>query len=533
LSRRSLVPPRTIGIIDHSGECSDLAEALCAAAGDVGATARVIGNENPAARDGLDTYVMLVPPSRQFDAATAVTDVATFFSERKWWPGVHDAVTDYWLVTVAGEAVVAGDAPPSLLAAAASAGFRCVGAKYPGTRFRHLDLPAGSSSNVGASPATAVSIVAALHTAHESELAVRDSALYAKRIVETDSPATHSNSKSAEHVLIVGGTGNLGLEFCEHFARRGTGRITLINRSGETAAVAARLQHIRATTSTEIRVIACDLADHAAVALLAQQGPPAELIIHAAVEYSGVELENITAEVVEHALHAKVVGIARVLDTVPRAANCRVVLCSSVSATVGGRGLALYAAGNRMLDALSYRLRSEGVDCISVQWGHWKVHLDESGLAMLTGLGVVPMQPADALAVGTERLSRNAIVASFDLDRARSVLETCGRGSLLSQLSSAPVPAPVRNEDRPAAQPQAELAQTGAARRLVDLLAQAIGVDSGDLIDTSVPMVAIGLDSLQALEFRRRVKIELNHDLEVADLLGGASIAEVLAKLDA
>jgi mycobactin polyketide synthetase MbtD len=45
-------------------------------------------------------------------------------------------------------------------------------------------------------------------------------------------------------------------------------------------------------------------------------------------------------------------------------------------------------------------------------------------------------------------------------------------------------------------------------------------------------MVAIGLDSLQALEFRRRVKIELNYELEVADLLGGASIAEVLAKLE-
>ena len=44
-------------------------------------------------------------------------------------------------------------------------------------------------------------------------------------------------------------------------------------------------------------------------------------------------------------------------------------------------------------------------------------------------------------------------------------------------------------------------------------------------------MVAIGLDSLQALELRRRVKIEFNHDLEVSDLLGGASIADVLTKL--
>ncbi|MDT5221584.1 MAG: mycobactin polyketide synthetase MbtD, partial [Mycobacterium sp.] len=506
--------------------CSDLAQALCAAAGDVGASACVVGSERDSAGAGLDTYVIHDPQYPDLDAEAAVAEVAMFFSERAWWRGVKEGVTDYWLVTVAGEAVLPSDAPPSLLPAAASAGFRCVGAKYPGTRFRHLDLPAGSSSTAGASPATAVSIVAALHTAHESELAIRDGVLYAKRVIESELSATDSNAAPAEHVLLVGGTGKLGLEFCQHFARAGTERITLVNRSGETNGVADRLQSIRAATSTDIRVVACDLTDRAAVASLAQQGPPADLIIHAAVEYSGVELEDITAEIVDQALQAKVVGIARVLETYPRAENCPVVLCSSVSATVGGRGLALYAAGNRMLDAMAYRLRSIGVKCVSVQWGHWKVHLDDSGLTMLNGLGVVPMQPADALAVGTQELSHNAIVAAFDLDRARSVLETCGRGSLLSQLSAAPVRPPSGIE----AQPHAE--ETGVSRRLVDLLAQAIGVEGGDLIDTSVPMVTIGLDSLQALEFRRRVKVELNYDLEVADLLGGASIAEVLAKLE-
>jgi mycobactin polyketide synthetase MbtD len=68
-------------------------------------------------------------------------------------------------------------------------------------------------------------------------------------------------------------------------------------------------------------------------------------------------------------------------------------------------------------------------------------------------------------------------------------------------------------------------------QRFMKLLAQAIGVEHAETIDTEIPMVAIGLDSLQALELRRRVKIEFNHDLEVADLLGGASIADVLAQL--
>ena len=63
--------------------------------------------------------------------------------------------------------------------AAASAGFRCVGAEHPGVRFRHLDLDAGSTS-----PEIAVTILTALHTADESELALRNGSLYAKRVVE-------------------------------------------------------------------------------------------------------------------------------------------------------------------------------------------------------------------------------------------------------------------------------------------------------------------------------------------------------------
>jgi mycobactin polyketide synthetase MbtD len=99
------------------------------------------------------------------------------------------------------------------------------------------------------------------------------------------------------------------------------------------------------------------------------------------------------------------------------------------------------------------------------------------------------------------------------------VLETCGRASLLSQLSAPDVKTP------------APVTETDLSQRLMTVLAQAIGVDRAETIDREVPMVAIGLDSLQALEVRRRVKIEFNHDLEVADLLGGASIADVLAQL--
>lgn len=517
LSHRSLLPPRALGIVDHSGAWTVLAGALCAAAGTVGATARVVDLQNQPDTDGLDTHVILLPPSTGLDDSAATAEVARFFSDRAWWPGVGKAITECWLVTVGAEALP-GDPPPDSVHAAASAGFRCIGAEHPGVRFRHLDLDANSTS-----PDAAVAILTALHTGDESELALRGGGLYAKRMVEREASQAGSDSPPLDHVLIIGGTGNLGLEFCDHFARRDARRITLVSRSGGTAAVAERLEQIRSATSTEIRVAKCDVGDHEPVTLLAQQhrGAPADLIIHAAVQYSGAELADLTADKVDDALCAKVIGLDRVLATFPRTAECRVVLCSSIAATVGGRGLIAYAAANRMLDAMAHRLRTEGLDCVSVQWGQWAVTFDPdaAGTAKLSVTGLCPMAPHDALALGLARHQDNAVVAAFDLDKARSVLETCGRASLLSKLTATDVPV---LEDR---------VDAGPSQRLVRLVAQAIGVERAETIDAEVPMVAIGLDSLQALELRRRVKAEFDHDIEVADLLGGASIADVVARL--
>jgi mycobactin polyketide synthetase MbtD len=116
-------------------------------------------------------------------------------------------------------------------------------------------------------------------------------------------------------------------------------------------------------------------------------------------------------------------------------------------------------------------------------------------------------------------LSENAGVVAFDSSRARSVLEACGRGALL---------APVNSPDPESRYP---LAESDASRWLTTLVAGAVGVDRVDTIDTTVPMVALGLDSLQALELRRRIKIGCNHDVEVADLLGGASIDDVIERI--
>ncbi|MGV7852561.1 KR domain-containing protein, partial [Mycobacterium kansasii] len=91
-------------------------------------------------------------------------------------------------------------------------------------RFRHLDLPAGLTTAESAD-----AILAAVHTPEEPELAFRNGGLYAKRLVENETRDADSGTAPPEHALIIGGTGNLGLEFCDHFAHHGARRITLVS----------------------------------------------------------------------------------------------------------------------------------------------------------------------------------------------------------------------------------------------------------------------------------------------------------------
>ncbi|MFD0365985.1 nocobactin polyketide synthase NbtC [Nocardia sp. GCM10030253] len=526
LVQRSMTPPRALGIIDHTGGHAELAAALCEYATSQGLTARLIDGETGSGEGDVDTVVVLLPGLPEMDGSTAVAATSEFFGERRWWSKPDAAVTEYWLVTVGGEAVVPGDGAPHPVHAAAGAGFRSAGTEYPGIAFRHLDLASGQ-----AGPDSVPAIIGALHTAEEPELALRDGNLYAKRLTEADRTAI-TGLATPESVVITGGTGSLGLEFCEHLVRRGAKQITLVSRSGETAAVAQRLRRIRAMGSTEIRVIPCDIGDSAAVSRMADQlrDAPAQLIIHAAADNSTIaelELAEITPERVDHALRGKVVGIANVLDSLARVDDCQVVLCSSLAATLGGRGTVVYAAANRMLDAFAHRRRAEGLPCVSVQWGQWAVFQGrgDSDITKLAEVGYLPMRSADAIALGLGGLRQNAIVAAFDWDRGRSVLGAFGYGPVLSGLAT---PSVVSDAPLPISVPGQASAGTDVPEWMVRVLAEIIGADDLDMIDSTKPLVAIGLDSLQALELRRRVKSEFQYELPVADLIGGASLDDVV-----
>lgn len=531
LPRRRLGRPRPLAVLDPTGACTEIT-ALLAEAGSAQEVPIHLAKSNAAGLSGAgdaDTVVILVPEQPDTDDAEAVDAVAQFFGNTHWMPPLPESITACWLVTTRGEAVT-DDESAHPVPAAIAAGFRTLALDRPSVTFAHLDIDSANER-------TGRALLTALLTVGESELALRDGTLYGKRLRRSDPFASGTNAEPPNHVVITGGTGKLGLELCEHYSRDHVSLITLISRSGETAEVTERLEPVRRRATGAIRVVACDVADPASVEQLAEElGTPADLIVHAAADFFqtvGKEVSAIDPDSVRRAFGGKVNGLSNVLSSLERTPDCRIIVFSSLAATLGGRGMLLYAAANRMLDALATKYRTDGANCVSVQWGQWSAFEGRGGhdLDRLAELGYVPMDPHEAIRLGLGHLGRNAIVTAFDWERGSSTLSAYGSGSLLADLVGPERTTTDRDSDN--WQPGTETpGRFRPPRELLLVLAEVIGTDRIDTIDTTAPMVALGVDSLQALEFRRRVKTEFNHVLDVADLLGGASIDDVITALE-
>ncbi|OZF26281.1 hypothetical protein CH295_27200 [Rhodococcus sp. 14-2483-1-2] len=503
LTRRRLTNPQRVAILDHSGRCGELAEQLAAQAVRHGATAVVGDRSNDEA--GFDAVVALMPPLEGMDAEQASEALGEMLEQHSEWLKPAGA-PNFWVVTVGGQAVLPDDVP-HLLHSAVGIAARSLGSEHIGTTFRHLDIEDGALT-----PKLAAAMMSALHTAGEAELALREGKLYAQRLVHA--PAATDFGDLSE-VVIVGGTGSVGRAVAERLAREGAGRITLVNRRGGRSGIA------------NVAVEACDITDPEAVAAFAAKraGRPATLLVHAAVDYVHASGADIDRAAVARACAAKLIGIETVAGGLELAPNCRILLCSSVSATFGGPGLAVYSSTNRMLDALAHRMRARGLDAVSVQWGVWA---DDSRtdahyhalIARSAEAGILPMEPEDALNVGFTAESRNSLALGADWSTIGSICELLGVASLLPRRGESV-------EDTPVVEASTSLAPSSNAPDLRSLLGRIMGLADDDHLDPTTPLVALGMDSIQALDFHKSVKTALHREIPVSALLAGASFDDV------
>ncbi|MFI9605537.1 type I polyketide synthase, partial [Streptomyces sp. NPDC052043] len=369
--------------------------------------------------------------------------------------------------------------------------------------------------------------VAAALAAGEHQLAVRGGTVLVPRLTRTAVPAGQAPADWGGEgtVLVTGGTGGLGALFARHLvAEYGVRRLLLTSRRGMGAPGAAELAAELRGLGAEVTVAACDVADRAALAALLEAVPaehPLTAVVHAAGVLDDATVATMTARQLHSVLSAKVDAAWNLHLLAQDTPLTAFVLFSSVAGTLGTAGQGNYAAGNAFLDALAQYRRASGRPAVSLAWGLWEREsgmggaLDAGALARLKRSGIVGIGDAQGLRLFDIALALGRpVLAPVHLNLAALQAAAEEPPALLSGLLRA-TGGPARKTARDASADEAladrlrslpEQDRRPAVRDLVRAeLARVLGFETADGIDTERGFLDMGVDSLTAVELRRRL----------------------------
>ncbi|MDZ4266671.1 MAG: SDR family NAD(P)-dependent oxidoreductase, partial [Mycobacterium sp.] len=306
-----------------------------------------------------------------------------------------------------------------------------------------------------------------------------------------------------DNVVITGGSGAIGRSFARTLAAHGAKRIVLLSRRGVEPEV---LDELRAGHDGVIVAPPCDITDIDQLSAAAgHAGGEATLVVHAAGTASFADRKATTGRALLDMSAAKLEGLEHLMRVWPIRADARITLCSSVTGVWGGKGVAAYAAANRMLDVAASRLRAQGRNCVAIRWGLWEGSgiVDAAEIARVERTGLRQMQPTLAVEAGLHDFSDDPLILAADPARLQLFFGNPGRvGSNSSGGSTA--------EEPPMTAPDAVRSQ----------LATVLDVDA-TMLDLDSSLFDLGVDSLLALDLRKRLTRLTGHTVPLAKLLGG------------
>ncbi len=394
-----------------------------------------------------------------------------------------------------------------------------------------LDLPETLDERAAAR------LAAVLAGTDEDQLAVRDSGVFARRLVRAQARPAADGWQPRGTVLVTGGTGALGGQVAEWLAANGAEHLVLTSRSGASAPGADELREKLTALGVEVTIAACDVADRDALAALLD-GLDLTAVVHTAGVLDDGVISSLTEDRFDDVLRPKL-DAALALHELTGDLDA-FVLFSSFAGTVGNAGQANYAAANAFLEALAEQRAADGLPATAIGWGHWA----GGGLAddtlrgdRLRRDGLVAMDPALAVTGIARAIAQGdtvSVVADVDWDRFVPVFTASRPSPLLAGFtpSTTDTPAPAGFAGQ-----LAGLTGADRDRFLLDLVrahvAGVLGHGSPSAIEPRRAFRELGFDSLTSVELRNRLSaatglklpatVAFDHPtpLDLAALLGG------------
>ncbi len=401
-------------------------------------------------------------------------------------------------------------------------------------------------------------LIAAIDAADgEDQVALRQGRRLACRLVETTlPPAASLRLRDDATYLVTGGFGGLGLVLAQWLAARGARHIALLGRRPEMAVAT-----VRELEALGVQVIGLqgDVADgpgmQALLLEVSRQAPPVRGVFHLAAAISAARIGDLDANTVTDMLRPKIDGTLVLERLAESNAMDFLVLFSSTTALLGAAGMAHYAAANAFLDATAERARAHGRPLLSINWGTWDTMRlastqDQAGFLQA---GLEPMDRAEALDALARLLSAgaaNAVVARADWPRLKTVHEARRQRPFLRHLGRLPESAvslkTVVSASGSAASSGptlSRLAQQVAAapsglRRdvIVDFVqhqvANVLALQPGDSLPLTTGLFDLGMDSLMAVDLKRRLEQGVGESLPSSLTFNYPNIAALASFLE-
>ncbi|AXB47620.1 type I polyketide synthase [Amycolatopsis albispora] len=355
----------------------------------------------------------------------------------------------------------------------------------------------------------------ALLASGESQVVVRNGVPKVGRLARAAEGAPAPEWDPEGTVLVTGGTGGLGAELARHLVgTRGVKHLVLTSRRGPDAPGALELRAELTAHGANVDVVACDVADRAAVdELLAAIPGELTAVVHTAGVLDDGVVGSLNPERLDTVMRPKVDGAWHLHEATKDLGLAAFVLYSSVSGVLGSAGQGNYAAANVFLDSLARHRRSLGLPATSLAWGPWT---QDGGMTSGLDAGAVERMERSI----TPPLSLAQGLALFDAATARDdavlVPLRVRTGNARSDAPIAPIlRGLVRTGRRTAGgraggaglvQRLSGMRENERVRFVMDLVrthaAVVLGHASADAIEPDREFRQLGFDSLTAVELR-------------------------------
>ncbi|MFF5448620.1 type I polyketide synthase, partial [Streptomyces sp. NPDC012888] len=367
---------------------------------------------------------------------------------------------------------------------------------------------------------------AALQVTGEPELLARDGQLLAPRLVRATAVQDDTTRRLDPEgtVLITGGTGELGQALAHHLVtRHGIRHLVLTNRRGDQTPHAQHLvTELTEAGAETVRVLACDAADPDQVRTLLTDIDPSRPwtgIFHLAAVLDDGLLTHQTTQRLNRVLEPKTLGALH-LHEVSTELGLNLdafVLYSSASGVLGTPGQSNYAAANTALDALATHRRNQGLPATSLSWGLWQqtgtgltatlTHADISRMHRQGFGALTQTQALTALDAALTQPHPHLVPVKLDTTRLENTPALL-RGLVRRPTRRTTTPTTDRAEQSFTARLHA-LTETDRLPYLLRIVreeaAVVLGAPTPDTIGEHQAFKELGLDSLMAVELRRRL----------------------------